>query len=715
MPSPLAPAPRWSMRPPLPASLFVPACLVLAWSAGALEAEPPPATAGDVPIVVQTREGSSFAALLRAGEAFSFRGEDGTELQLAWAQVKKIAFGERFPAEIEKQAAQAAGDLASEEYGTRQKALQRLRELGRAALRTLRGAASSSDPEVATRARQLLAEIGGEAGEGAADRVTFAGRGVLNGTLAPAALELQTRWGFLRFPVEALAGLESAPAAPGLAPAPPGAKAVEAAGPAPQLGFRPAQRFGPEDAEEGILMDPRAARTALAGMPRADFDRGPDGKSRLGIGNSVEDLHAPLGVLLRAGDPKQAVVADDGEKLFSPSGGMAAAVKEPPGQGDLEVRFILPGTFDPQTRRGRPGGTYLAGCWIGKASLGQIGLEAYDRTGRVLVALKNRQEGNVAAGGAMASEFLGVRSEVPIVRVRIFRTPGNEAAALRIDDLVFDRIVPADRDPALALLELRSGEKLAGQLAGLAGEKLSFRPAFVPPGAVPAAIGLDEVQRYEPPVRLGEQPMPPARGGTPHAVRLQDGEAFRACLMKLDANQGLFTLPGGVELALPRKLLRKVDLCPDLYPPPPGSEPAAVGADEKPGVEFRPKQGASSAPKPDPKKAAAKKAEADQPRMDGADVLAADFETGELTVDPKDGAGEWRIDLNTTRYLVFPPDPQAAQAMGAERDWVLTLRQGSRFEVALKSVTPELVTAEMCGVTLKFPANVVASIERKKK
>jgi hypothetical protein len=249
----------------------------------------------------------------------------------------------------------------------------------------------------------------------------------------------------------------------------------------------------------------------------------------------------------------------------------------------------------------------------------------------------------------------------------------------------------------------------------LAEQKLTFRPAFVPPGAAPAAIGLDEVQRYEPPLRLGEQPVPPARGGTPHAVRLQDGEVFRACLLKLDANQGLFTLPGGVELALPRKLLRKIDLCPDLYPPPPGSEPAAVGADEKPGVEFRPKQGASSAPKPDPKKADAKKAEADQPRMDGTDVLAADFETGELTVDPKDGAGEWRIDLNTTRYLVFPPDPQAAQAMGAERDWVLTLRQGSRFEVALKSVTPELVTAEMCGVTLKFPANVVASIERKKK
>ena len=112
MPSPLAPAPRWPMRPPLPASLFVPACLVLAvchcWLAqqwaGALEAEAPPATAGDVPVVVQTREGSSFAALLRAGETFSFRGEDGTEQQLAWAQVRKIAFGERFPAGIEKQA-----------------------------------------------------------------------------------------------------------------------------------------------------------------------------------------------------------------------------------------------------------------------------------------------------------------------------------------------------------------------------------------------------------------------------------------------------------------------------------------------------------------------------------------------------------------------------------------------------------------------------------
>jgi hypothetical protein len=99
------------------------------------------------------------------------------------------------------------------------------------------------------------------------------------------------------------------------------------------------------------------------------------------------------------------------------------------------------------------------------------------------------------------------------------------------------------------------------------------------------------------------------------------------------------------------------------------------------------------------------------PRMDNAEILAANLETNELVVDPKDGGGAWPIDLKTARLLVFPPDPKAGG--GGPHDWTMTLRQGSRFEVELKSIGEVEIVAEFAGGSVTLPAALVESIARK--
>jgi hypothetical protein len=412
-------------------------------------------------------------------------------------------------------------------------------------------------------------------------------------------------------------------------------------------------------------------------------------------------VYAAKGLLLRAVDPKQRIIVDDSEPLAGRSGRLAACAGEPKGMGDLDLFFIQPGSYDAQRREGRPAGVHMIGMVASGAPENYLGIEAYDQHGRLLT----RCCSSVMQQGAGAS-FLGVRATVPIVRVRVFRkTPGFEHQALRIDDIFFDACVPASREPNQALLELQTGERLVGcpENPPSAG-RFCFRPTFLPSDAPAITVGLKDIARYEPPLQPDNRASLPRPPGAMHAVRLQNGEAFHARFVRLDAKQMALELPGGVQLTLPRALVRKIDLCPQMAEA--GAEPAAISTDEKPGVEFRPKRIAPGAPAP-------AKQDAELPRMDNADVISADIATGELTVDPKDGAGEWRIDLFSTRYLVFPPSAEAADN-AKEREWILRLRQGGCFSVALTGISPDHLSAEMAGAKVTFPVRTVAAVERKK-
>ncbi|MCY3021790.1 MAG: hypothetical protein NTW87_22495, partial [Planctomycetota bacterium] len=289
-----------------------------------------------------------------------------------------------------------------------------------------------------------------------------------------------------------------------------------------------------------------------------------------------------------------------------------------------------------------------------------------------------------------------------------------------------------------ACVRLSSGERLAGQLADAALDRgMAFRPEFLDENAAPAQVATDEIERFEPARTEAPAAGAPEFGpavrfapltrpglGTPHGILLQSGEGFRARLLKLDDANVLFLLPGGVELKLPRQVLRKIDLLPEA--PDPGELPAptAVAENEDPGVDFKRREAPKKdegAPKPEPKeKAEEKKKKKDvlqttqelEP-LKNAEILEADLRTGDLKI--KDENGEWTIGMAPVRTLVFPKDPNAKPAAAKFRDWVLTLREGSRFEIALRGITPETITAEMAGGTVTLPLHVIDSIERRKK
>jgi hypothetical protein len=188
-------------------------------------------------------------------------------------------------------------------------------------------------------------------------------------------------------------------------------------------------------------------------------------------------------------------------------------------------------------------------------------------------------------------------------------------------------------------------------------------------------------------------------------------------------------LPGGAELKLPRAMLRKIDLAPTAAEPGELPSPVTLAEGEKPGVDFRhrgdgekkPPEGEKKPPEgekpPDDKE---KKKKNDplqntqelQPMPD-AKIIDADMLTGDLTIE--DDNGPWTIGLAPVKTLVFPPDPNAKKAVPKFRDWVLTLREGSRFEIVLTGITPESISAEMAGGAVALPSHVIDSIQRQKR
>lgn len=668
---------------------------LLALSIAALSADAAPCSEREwLPATVQGRDGSEIHALVRGASAFTLHKADGAIVALRWADVDAIRLGERWPVEMHRQAEQAVAALKNDDYATRQKALVQLRALGPAATAALHKATVDDDPEVATRVRELLAELGlgDRAPDVSEDHLSLKDGTTLAGRLSPDELDLHTRWGLFTFPLTSLMALRAVPDA---AFSPPSAEMRTT----PSQPFAPAPMGTAQAFVLADLLEDPAQPPSVETLNAASFDDVPVEQQKLKAGDIVEDVYAGRGLLLRAADPRQRIIVDDSEPLAGRSGGLAASVNAPKGLGDLDLLFIQPGSYDVQRREGRPAGVHMIGLITGGAPESHHGIEAYDQHGRLLV----RSDSSASPRAVGGASFLGVRSTVPIVRVRIFRkAPADQP--LRIDDVIFDACVPANREPHQALLELKTGDRLVGRPDGHSPAGLfSFRPAFLPAIAPALSIGLADIVRYEPPLQSDDQATLPRLPGALHAVRLQNGEAFHARFIRLDARQMALELPGGVQLTLPRALVRKVDLCPQMAAS--GLEPATVGADEKPGVEFRPKRVAPGAPPPS-------KQDSDLPRMDNAEVISADIATGELTVDPKDGAGEWRIDLFSTRFLVFPPAAAAGDVK--EREWVLRLRQGGCFSVALTAIAADQLSAEMGGAKVTFPARTVASVERKK-
>lgn len=676
---------RASLRLP---GLFSSALLCLALAA---EDEGPPAW-------IQTRDGSRIFAVLPGRSLVAFAGPEGKS-EARWTEISRLAFGERFDPALQAEARRTLKDLQQDDFGVRQKALDRLQDLGRQAIVPLREALASPDAEVAAQARMLLDALGAREGGRFSDELTRrpAARPA-EGRCETEQVEARTRFGTLRFPIAALDRVEVLDAPPQTAPELPPAAGTALAVPLPA--DAPAREWMP-DLDSPVRPaaggePPLAAFQVIRFLPHEYY------APRLRPGDAVEDLYAEAGLLIRPRDPNHRVAVED----LGREHGWCASVEQPLAAGDLELLFIQPGTLNPASRAGKAAGVHHAGVMLALATPCHVRLEWLDAEGRVLHRERFTMElpAQISAG-----KFFGARSPVPISRLRISRAPHHEDERLRLLFAVFSTVAPVERDARFARLDLRSGETLAGHVAEgpppVAGAPpgLLFRPAFLPAETPAAEAAWAEVLRFFPAHTLEDAEQFAGAGRLRHAVLLQDGACFRATLRKLDEEQAALELAGGAWLSLPRGLLRKVDLVPERGRLPEGRKLVEVAEGEKPGVEFLRRKNED----PDAK---AKGEDEGLRRMDDAVILEVDAPRGRLVVDPKDGGGAWPIDLRSARFLVFPGQPPAAGA--GPRPWNLTLRGGATFAVDVKSVTARTLIAEMGGGKLALPLSAIECVSR---
>jgi len=692
----------------------------------------------ELPVSIATAGGSRLRGFLSIEKPFIVRTESGAIQRIATGQIKAILFGERPDRNQENEALVALGDLQSDQYDVREKALARLRALGRSAVRPLRQTSTSADAEVAARARALLAEINLQNAAGViGERVDLADGTSVSGELTPNEIVVRSRWGKFRFPLSCLEALTV------LTPADIQAEGMAAAGDAVRV--RAPERQAMQAVAERWDDDAMTRLGApmgktISGMPLLMMDRVPNPDANAGagkkmvptkVGDALESAYAAWGVLF-SGEPNVRVQVS-GDPV-GPEPGFSLEAKN----SDLNVTFVMPGSFNAKTGISQPGGVTAIGAMISPAQRFTYGLAVYDRAGRQLAEVLNVgfNDDVILANNIRASEFLGVRSKVPIARARFFRTADAGTKDINVDDIVFDRVVTVDRPATAAGVWLSSGERLAGTVEAAALEEgIKLRADFQDTAA---AISLEEIERYEPARQLEEsakkedtleEKKEKAKRmlfGSPHGILLQSGESFRALFLKLDDKTVRLMLPGRVELELPRQTLRKIDFHPTAADP--GELPGAVSvADaEKPGVDFRRKEKPEGekvdAPPADPKAEAKPEKKVKKDLLQGtqeleampdAKILEADMLTGDLTIE--DENGPWTIGLAPVKTLVFPKDQNVRKAPPKFRDWVLTLREGSRFEIVLTGISVKEITAEMAGGTVILPSHVVDSIQKQKR
>jgi hypothetical protein len=691
-----------------------------------------PAT--EQPVTLITRAGSRIHGMLSASQPITLRTARGP-MPVDWTATARVVVSERVDPNSENAARIAIGDLSNDKYATRQAAQQKLRELGRAAIRPLRSAASATDPELARSALALLADLGEfTATDASGDELMLASGSRRRGDLSPEIVRLRSRWGVFNVPLNVVDSIE--PLAP---------HALDGAKLAPPNGSISTLRTHttPADSTLRAWSPPNAddgAFTWLQGLALTRFDavveidaNGQPVSRAVAAGEELSTLFARSGIVLETGAENAPPKAQE-TNLASATSGMGAEI---PG-GSLWVNFFRPQSYDAKKKEGVVAGAHIAGAFVQAAGAESVGIAAYDAGGRSLGVVFSEKLIDLPEGNApIVAQLLAVRSAIPIARLRIFRVGGKKDEALLIDDLFTAGLVRTGSAPDLFSVGLRSGEKLCGTLAAADWHKgLALHAEFLSDKAPVIPIDTDDLVSLEPPSRRAdvapEEPLDPRKRrrmvlGNQHGVMLQNGEKFHACFVKLDENEALFLMSGEVEFRLPRELLRKIDLHP-AYDPESGRALVSLGDGEKPGVDFRHRKkkavakddAADPAEKdgdePDDPLAADPKNDLLQQkqelkRMDDAKILAADILTGDLTVD--DGGGEWTIGLQPVKSLVFPPNPEAAADQPGFFEWEIVMRDQSRFDVVPMALSLETLTVQLARGVVQLPFATFEILQRK--
>ncbi len=157
---------------------------------------------------------------------------------------------------------------------------------------------------------------------------------------------------------------------------------------------------------------------------KIDFERYPTGKA-LKAGENIQEAFMDWGVSFST-SVENSYVSVNHYHIEGSGGGKAAATHSPLYEGSITLRFFKPGD---QTRAA---GVNFVGCWLGIVKPGGTFMVAYDVNGREIGRA-------VSADGK--SQFLGVKSAVPIARLEIVPNPEIDSS-FALDDLIYEQPSP---------------------------------------------------------------------------------------------------------------------------------------------------------------------------------------------------------------------------------------------------------------------------------
>ncbi len=203
---------------------------------------------------------------------------------------------------------------------------------------------------------------------------------------------------------------------------------------------------------------------------RIDFQTAPDGKA-LSAGMDVSKTFIPKGFILET-SIQGAIVSVNTYNVNGPSKGNSCATHRPLYQGQITIRFCVPG--HPKV----PAAVTRAGLWIAAVSPNSTALEAYDARDQRIAEIKTVKGSN---------DFLGLQSSVPIAYLKVVPNMAVDRD-YTIDDLVFDvpKALHQFGRPKQYSLRFSTGERIFAETIEFDGKRIRMRKL---------SIGIEQLER----------------------------------------------------------------------------------------------------------------------------------------------------------------------------------------------------------------------------
>jgi hypothetical protein len=238
------------------------------------------------------------------------------------------------------------------------------------------------------------------------------------------------------------------------------------------------ERIGPKDFPPGCTEE--------------GFETTPDGRP-LRIGENIERLFISKGFLLST-SISTSWVSVNNFVVEGKSRGLSAATHQPLWEGEITIKFVKPG------HETVAAGVTHFGCYIAAVVPQGTSLMAYDLQGRELGTIHTERSG---------VDFLGVRSSVPMHRIKIVPNPSLDRD-YTLDDFIFTPPRTSESlHPAKFTVYLTEGDRVV--CSDVSFGKMGVQLHGLPAGLPERTYQLAQVLRIAAP-NLGRPELPPPAG-----------------------------------------------------------------------------------------------------------------------------------------------------------------------------------------------------------